>query len=558
MHMLAGPDMPEMKVSPEQFSPFPTSRRRWLSLGLIALAACAAWAQEATQPDPSPPDGGDVGQNVVAEDQAAAPPAVQSETTPAPRTFHKPVLIRFQGEITPLLEHFIRRKLQVAKKEQADLVIIEIDSPGGFLDESLELADTFLRLEDAHTVAFIPREALSGAAIAALGCDDIVMAPDAHLGDAGPIFLGEDALFRHAPEKIRSELALKVRDLAEATGRPPALAEAMVDMDLAVYRTRNKENGRESFMSEHEIASSAQPDQWERLQLVHESGEKRFLTVTGKRAVELKLADGLAATRQDLKTRYRLPEEMLVLEPTGLDTTVMILNLPVVAGFLIVIGLIAAYVELSAPGIGAGSVVAAICFGVFFWSKFLYGTAAWLEVVLFALGVVFLFIELFITPGFGVLGISGLILVFGSLLMASQHFVIPETTRELNTMLRGLLVIVGAGFAFLIGATGVTRYFGTLPLVRSLALDLPSPETNEAAKDSGQKQGAAPTSARFAVSIGDWGVAESPLRPAGKGQFGENFVDVVADGSFVDAGRQIRVIDISGNRVVVREIEEAT
>ena len=142
------------------------------------------------------------------------------------------------------------------------------------------------------------------------------LAASAHLGDAGPIFQGEDALFRHAPEKIRSELALRVRDLAEATGRPAALAEAMVDMDLVVYRVRNKADGQETFMSDHDIAASDDPEQWEKLQPVHESREKHFLTVNGERAVELELAEAVANSRDELKQRYALGEDLLVLEPT--------------------------------------------------------------------------------------------------------------------------------------------------------------------------------------------------------------------------------------------------
>lgn len=478
----------------------------------------------------------------------------RAQEAPVARNYRKAVLIRFEGPITPLLEHFIYRKLDVAKEKGADLVIIEIDSPGGYVDSSLNLADRFLKLDWAHTVAYVPREALSGAAIAALGCDDIVMAPEAHLGDAGPIFQGEDALFRHAPEKIRSELALRVRDLAEATGRPPALAEAMVDMDLIVYRVRNKNSGVETFLSDHDIESSDAPDDWEKLQPVQESREKHFLTVTGRRAVELGLAEGTAANREELKQRYGIKDELVVLAPTGVDTAITILNVPFITGLLLVVGLIALYVEFSAPGIGAGGIIAAMCFALFFWSKFLGGTAAWLEVVLFLLGVAFLLIEIFVTPGFGFAGITGMLLVVMSLIMAGQDFVIPKTTRELNATLQGVLVIVGAGFAFLIGAFGVSHYFGTVPVIGWLKLDLPKPSSDELDEQGKPKPAAEPN--RFPVGVGDWGIAESPLRPAGKAIFGDAYLDVVADGSFVDKGKQVRVIQISGNRIVVREIED--
>ncbi len=468
------------------------------------------------------------------------------------RNFRKAVLIRFEGTITPLLEQFIYRKLNVAKHQNAGLLIIEIDSPGGYLHTSLNLADRFLDLDWAHTVAYIPREGLSGAAIAALGCDEIVMAPDAHLGDAGPIFQGEDALFHHVPEKIRSELALRVRDLAAATGRPPALAEAMVDMDLVVFRVRNKNSGVETFLSDHEIESSEAPDDWEKLQPVDESREKHFLTVTGLRAVELELADGIAASREEIKERYGIEGELVVLEPTSVDTAITILNVPFVTRLLLLVGLIALYVEFSAPGLGAGGLIAAMCFTLFFWSKFLGGTAAWLEVLLFLLGVAFLLIEIFVTPGFGFAGITGMVLLVISLMLAGQEFTIPTTPRELNTSLQGLLVIVGAGFGFLIGAIGVSHYFGTVPVIGWLKLDLPAPDGDAA---EGKRKPVAEAH-RFPVGVGDWGKAESPLRPAGKAIFGDGYLDVVADGSFVEPGKQVRVVEISGNRIVVREIED--
>ena len=57
------------------------------------------------------------------------------------------------------------------------------------------------------------------------------------------------------------------------------------------------------------------------------------------------------------------------------------------------------------------------------------------------------------------------------------------------------------------------------------------------------------------VSQGDWGTTESLLRPAGRAVFRGVSLDVVSDGSYVEPGCQVRVIEISGNRIVVTEIE---
>src|SRR3972149_2613088 len=126
------------------------------------------------------------------------------------------VLIRLEGPIGSMQEEYLNRKLALAEAEGADLLILEIDSPGGTLDETLNIAGGLRDLNFAHTVAYIPKQALSGAAIIALGCDDILMDPKALIGDAGPIFQDEASLFKYAPEKIRSHLAQQVRGLAAA------------------------------------------------------------------------------------------------------------------------------------------------------------------------------------------------------------------------------------------------------------------------------------------------------------------------------------------------------
>jgi membrane-bound serine protease (ClpP class) len=364
-------------------------------------------------------------------------------------------------------------------------------------------------------------------------------------------------LFRHAPEKIRSDLARRLHDLAEAKGRPPALAEAMVDMDLAVFYVRHKTTGEETFLSQKDIDASDDADQWEKVKPVVETGGKRFLTINGTRAVELRMAQGTADSRDELVARYGLQNDPLILERTGVDTAVTVLNFPLVTGLLFVIGLVALYVEFSAPGIGMGGLVAGLCFSLFFWSRFLGGTAGWLEVILFVGGIAFLAVEIFVLPGFGVAGLSGLLLIFFSILMASQNFVIPRTAAQLTVSLNAVLVLAVSGISFVIVAVVLSQYFNMLPVVRSLILETPGAYDSRQEAGKGAKGVAeTPFSAhRFPVQVGDWGIAESPLRPAGKVRFAEHYVDVVTDGSFVDKGRQVRVVEISGNRVVVREIE---
>lgn len=470
-----------------------------------------------------------------------------------PVKYSRGVLIRFEGPITPMLETYFYRKLDLAKAKGADLLVVEIESPGGYINESEAIARRLLAVDWAHTVAYVPKQALSGAAIAALGCDEIVMHPGATFGDAGPIFLGEDALFRHAPEKIRSHLARVVRDLAEQTGRPPALAEAMVDMGLIVYRVENTETGEIAFMSDAELDSADNPKLWKKGKPVLESREDKFLEVNGRRAVELGMAEGNVSSREELRQRYDLADEWVVLEPGSLDTAIYILNWPLVTGLLFVVGMVALYIEFSAPGIGLGGLTAMLCFGIFFWSRFLGGTAEWLEVVLFAVGVVFLMVELFVLPGFGFAGVTGLLLLLCSLVLAGQTFFLPTTGRELNTLMHTLLVVLGSGVAFTCAAFAISSYLGELPLLSRLTLRPPESGGlgGSLATETGQIGGAH----HLGVCLGDVGVSDSPLRPAGKARFGDQYVDVVTDGLLIPKGVSVQVVTLRGNRVVVREVD---
>lgn len=466
-----------------------------------------------------------------------------------PAAYSRGAVILFEGQIDPWLQYYLECKLIAAKKKGVDLVIIEIDSPGGYATTSLDIANRLSKLDWAHTVAYIPERALSGAAVVALGCDEIVMRRDATLGDVGVIARDPNAefQFKYVPEKYFTPLMEGVRTLATAKGRPPALAEAMVDKDLEVYRVKDRQTGKETFLSEKEIESDKNPNRWEKVNKVRESLKGRFLLVNGTRAVDLGLAECTAPSRDELIRRYRLKEEPLLFEYTGVDTAVYILNSPWITGLLFVVGLVALYVELSAPGIGLGGLTAGLCFAIFFWSRFLGGTADLLDIILFVSGLAFLLIELFVLPGFGVAGLTGALLVLASLIMASQTFLVPQTEREWAQLTNTLLVILLSGLVFAFAAYMLSRHFGAIPILGQLVLIPPD--------SAGSGTGAAGPASDdpAAVQVGSTGTAASALRPAGKARFGNRYVDVVTEGAFITKGSRVEVLEIHGNRVVVGE-----
>ena len=296
------------------------------------------------------------------------------------KAYHHAVIIHFEGEIGPGLASYLYRKLAAAKQQGADLVILEIDSGGGELDGSVLIARYLQKQDWAHTVAYVPEYAISGAAIVSLGCDEILVAPKAILGDAGVIRKEQgdrdvDPAWRFVPQKEISFLAPTLRSLAEAKGRPPALAEALSDKSLKVYHVRNSKTGETTYISDREF-DDAEKGKWEKLEELAHCGNDRFLGLTGKEAVEVGLANALIDSREALANRFGLGlADLHVLDDTALDVTVLILNWLPVTGLLLIVGLIGLYMEAMAPGHGVGGLVAAACFLLF--SCFCSGATSW-------------------------------------------------------------------------------------------------------------------------------------------------------------------------------------
>ena len=189
----------------------------------------------------------------------------------------------------------------------------------------------------------------------------------------------------------------------------------------------------------------------------------------GKDAVEVGLANGLAGNREELAQRYGLNAyELTVSEPTGVDIAVEYLNWWLITALLLIVGLTGLYMEAMAPGHGVGGLIAAACFLLLFWSHFLGGTAGWLEVLLFLLGLALIAVEIFVLPGTIVPGLAGAALILVSLVMACQGFLIPETSRQMHTLAGTLAMVVVSCGIFAAAAVVLTRRMDSLPLLNRL------------------------------------------------------------------------------------------
>jgi membrane-bound serine protease (ClpP class) len=175
-----------------------------------------------------------------------------------------------------------------------------------------------------------------------------------------------------------------------------------------------------------------------------------------------------------------------------------------------------------------------------------------LEVVLFIAGIVFILVELFVIPGFGFAGITGVLLLIVSFILAGQDFIVPVSKSQTDQFVMTLLTLMGSGFVFMIAAFFVTKRMGSMPFLNRLVLDTPQIPVEDSKE--GNSKNVFETHPE--ISIGDWGVSESVLRPAGRAIFSGRSFDVVSDGAYVESGQQVKVIRIQGNIVTVAKIHE--
>jgi membrane-bound ClpP family serine protease len=448
------------------------------------------------------------------------------------------VRVLLEGPITPALVSRTQRTIEnQIRDHQMNFVCLWIDSPGGSLSDSMNLAN-FLANQDpskVRIVAYVPKTARADTGLVAMAADQLVMNHEGVLGGEG------DAAF--SVEDLQSIRETLRDSLAPKKGRPWSLTAALVDPELQVFRYTNRQSGVVENFSEEELAQQTDPEAWIRGPEVTRAGEA--LRVTGDRAGELGMARHVVQDFAGFKHAYALEGEMALAEPSWADFLIDALAAPAVAWLLLLIGGAALYAELQAPGIGIGAFVAGICFLLYFWSKHLDGTAGWLEVLLFAAGVCCILLELFVLPGTAIFGLGGGLLIIASLVLASQTFVVPHNEYQMRELRDSMLGLLAAGVGVGVAAMIMRRYLPHSPLFSNLMLEPPSDAELE---DLAHREALAD----FNHLLGHQGVATTQLTPSGKARFAGELVDVIADSEVIGRGTEVVVTEVQGNRVVVR------
>lgn len=423
------------------------------------------------------------------------------------------------------------------RDRDVNFILLWIDSPGGSLTESMNLANYLARLDSKQrrTVAYIPTEARSDAAFVALACDQIVLHPRAILGGGGA-----SGTLTAEERQLASPSAIK---LARQKLRSPALCLALLGSPDVVFRYTRKSDGLVDFFTANDLERRDDRDQWQQTDALSLADVP--LRLDGHEALELELATYVVDDLAGLRARYGLERDPQLVEPSWVTALVTALNAPELQWLLLAIGFVALYAEFHTPGVGLGGIIGALCFVLYFWSANLGGTAGWLEVLLFITGVVLILLEIFIVPGITVFGLSGGLLVVASLVLASQTFVLPQNDYQTQHLKTSLLVIVGAAGATIAAAVVLNRYLPHTPLFNRMLLQ---PPTGQEATELAKRE----SLAQFDHLQDRDGQATTPLTPSGKARIGDELVDVMTAGEFIDRGQKVVVTEVRGSRVIVR------
>jgi membrane-bound ClpP family serine protease len=455
-------------------------------------------------------------------------------------------IVEVRGAVTSLTEETLKDRLKRAISHRANFIILQLECGGGDPSAADSLA-RFLRddLKDhtgrnpVKTVAYVTEQARDTALFLALGCTQIVMHKDAHLGDF-------EAFLKGQPTQ-EAALSRMLKDLAEKRYYPPLAVQGMVDRSLVLYRVRSQKNPLQwSIVTEKQLQE--EPGNW-----LPEAGPPlkpadQLLTLDAAAAKKLGLAQEVVEDRGQLYRHFRLDKQSVhEAGPGWLEHIAAFLRRPTVTIILVMLGITCLILEMKMPGVSLPGIISAICFVLFFWA---YAQLAftWLAILLFVLGIVLVALEIFVMPGVAVLGVSGAVLVLASLGLAMMERW-PQSETEWMTALTNMshigISLVGAVAA----AVVLARYLPNIPYANRLVLAPPAERAGPAADEATQL-----SASRAAALLGAIGVAATPLRPAGMVRFNEDYVDVVAEGSFVQAGARVQVVEIEGNRIVVKEV----
>jgi len=411
-----------------------------------------------------------------------------------------------KSNIDPRTNRYSKLLLDEATEKDYDIIIIEMDTYGGAVTDADDIRTRILDFEKPIYV-WINKDAASAGALISIATDSIYMSSGASIG-AATVVTGDGT---QAPDKYQSYMRSIMRSTAEAKGRDPKIAEAMVDEDIEV----------DSISSEGKVITFS----------THEAIKFGFCDAELNSIEEI-------LERQDINnykiTRYELDSTE--------DIISFFLN-PVVSSVLILLILGGLYFELQTPGIGFPIIASITALILYLVPYYLNGVAENWEIMLFFIGIIFIALEVFVIPGFGIFGVVGLFTSLSSLILIMLNNDMFDFTFVLSRdLIASSLSVLISVFSF-----GLLILFGGIKLTDTKAFKI-------IALDETQETSKGYISKNYSDDLLNMkGKSFTVLRPSGKVIIEEKIYDASTSGEYIEKNKKIIVTNNEGSSLKVKK-----
>lgn len=421
---------------------------------------------------------------------------------------YKIYVFEIKEEIAPPVLRRTQIAFREARENKSDIIIVHMNTYGGQLDAADSIR-SIIMYSDIPVVVFIDNNAASAGALISIACDSIYMRSGASIGAATVVNQNGEPM----PDKYQSYMRSLMRSTAQASGRDPQIAQAMVDPSIKI-------NGI--------------------------TDTNKILTFTSAEAMQYGYCEGEASSIKEVIQLLGIKEYTIVeQELSALDKLISFLISPVVSGILIMMIIGGIYFEVQAPGIGLPLGIAVTGAVLYFAPLYLEGLAANWEILLFIGGLALIALEIFVIPGFGVTGVSGIVLVLAGLVLSmlnNSGFDFTFTSSE--DILTAFSVVIIAIFMTVI--SGVYFSQKLLSSNRFAALSLMDQQKSS--------EGFTVINDKTKLLLHKEGVALTILRPSGNVDIEGVMYQATAQTGYIEKGERVKVIGLIHNQVVVEQV----
>jgi len=419
------------------------------------------------------------------------------------------LVLDIKDAIDPRMSRLVRLALEKATDTTADILLIEMDTYGGALTDADDIRTMLLEFKKP-TWVFINRDAASAGALISIACDSIYMASGASIGAATVVTADGSA----APDKYQSYMKSIMRSTAEAKGRNPQIAEAMVDQEIEIEGITEKGN---------------------------------VITFSTSEAIQNGFCEGQRTSIDEIIQKNGISNYNVVrYERSTAEKIIAFFLNPFVSGILLLVIVGGIYFELQTPGVGFPILAAGIALLLYLTPYYLNGLAENWEILMFFAGIGLLVLEIFVIPGFGIAGILGIIFAGGSLVLVMLNndffdFSFVEGDKIVMAVTTTLGALIGSVIVMFIGGVRLTN----TKIFKRISLQTVQD------KESGY-------TSRFVTTLmtGKQGTAFTILRPSGKVLIDGEVYDAFTRGEYIEKDAPVIVVDEEGTSLKVKAAPE--